>query len=405
MIFHTLVVKGGSVSAFLSLALELQNLGHTIDIYCYYFDPKECFPELSSKLSIHSIKIIHNDVKRLNGKSIFNRLLLGIDYYFNARQIFPLMGRNKYDVILASEACAYVPALIYKKKYATPVYWSVFDPLSLVDRHREGMIINQHKWFEYVLKIHNTFDTRKIHQIDKVIVSTKKMKERVDRFYNIDSLVLPLAGIQNPQKNSIKFIRLIQKRLQEKFHYKKGQEILLLTSGHFLEHRRYEDIVHAVKILIDKKKSVRCIISGSKDFDPAYFGYIQKLIIAYNLESYISLDSEFKSNDEMIGYYMYCDIFLFVGSGQNWGLAPLEAMSYKKPVIITQGVEVSEIMKNEENAIIIDEKNPKKIAEAIQRLMENKSLANILRLKGYELSQQLTYTKIAKKLIKTFSLL
>ena len=56
MIFHSLNVPGGSASVFLSLALALQEQGHIVHVFCYYFDPEYCFPELNKNLKIHYIK-------------------------------------------------------------------------------------------------------------------------------------------------------------------------------------------------------------------------------------------------------------------------------------------------------------------------------------------------------------
>ena len=41
--------------------------------------------------------------------------------------------------------------------------------------------------------------------------------------------------------------------------------------------------------------------------------------------------------------YRICDIFVFPNTNQTWGLAPLEAMVFKKPVIVSTGSGVSEV--------------------------------------------------------------
>jgi glycosyltransferase involved in cell wall biosynthesis len=403
MIFHSLNVAGGSASAFLSLALSLQRIGNKVDIYCYYFDAKKCFPELNSKLKIMYIKNTEKLVPKTDNTSLLIRFSLAIEYYLNAKKIFPIMKSKKYDVILASEACAYIPALIYKKKYKTPIFWSVFDPISLVDEYRPGLLINRYKWFKYILKIHNFFDKRKIRNIDNIIVSTKKMKKRLDQFYVIKTIIMPLAGVRS-EENKKDYTGLIQSRLKDKFNLNKNK-ILLLSIGHFLPHRRYEDIILAVKSLLKRGITVNMIISGSKSFDEQYYLKIKNLILKNELENTIFIDTDFKTNDEIIGYYQFCDIFLFVRIGQNWGIAPLEAMYNKKPVIVTRGVEVSEVMLNKKNALIINDRSPQEILRAIIMLEANKELASIIAINGYELvKQNLTYDRIAHKLITFFKL-
>jgi glycosyltransferase involved in cell wall biosynthesis len=403
MVFFSLNVPGGSASVFLSLANQLQKAGHDVDVYCHYFDPKRCFPELCKGLRIYSIKQIKSE-SRINNESIFNRFLLGIDYYINSSKIFSIM-QDGYDVIYSSEASAYIPALLYKKKYKVPVVWSVFDPLSLVDRERPGMLINKHRWFEYILKVHNYFDSKKIKQIDAVLVPTEKMKKQLDEFYGIHTIVFPLAGIRvedfSKDRKSV-----AEKRLLHKLSFKKNGHTLLLSSGHFLPHRRYEDAIIAVSNIIKRNQNVRLLISGSKAFDPSYYMMLEKLIKKLKLKRYIYLDDDFRTNDEVIGYYQLCDIFVFVSTEQTWGLAPFEAMVCKKPVIISRGVGSHQVLTNNVHALIVPEKSPENIAQSIEELLNNKKLYNNLKNEGYEFAiTNFSYEKIAKSLTGLFNTL
>lgn len=400
MIFFSLNVPGGSASVFLSLANELKKQGHSIDIYSYYFDPKRCFPELTKDLKIQSVRTISSHL--LNNSSVLIKLGEGLSYYVKARRIYKLMRDKRYDVIYSSEASSYIPALLYKKNRSVPVVWSVFDPISLVDRERPGMLINKYKWFEYLLRIHNFFDVKKIKKLDAVLVPTHKMKKQLDSFYGINCTVFHLAGVRiDDMKRS--HIHLIKKHLQKKFSYKKKDERILYSHGHFLPHRRYEDSIYALQKLIRKNQEMKLIISGSDKFDPSYFQMIKNLIKTLSLEEYVILDTEFKTNEEVIGYYQLCDIFLFVSVEQTWGLAPFEAMACRKPVIISRGVGCHEALKDNSHALIVDEKSPSQIARGIEQLLTNKKLYNTISVGGYALTtSQFTYSVIAYDLVQYF---
>lgn len=403
MIFHSLNVAGGSVSVFLSLANELQNQGHDIDIYCYYFDAANCFPELNKNLKIHAVKKISLNADSINNASFFNRFKLGLDYYIFARKIFPLLRKKKFDVIYASEACSYIPALMYKKKFNVSVYWSVFDPISLVDNKRPGLITHRYKWFKKLLELHNTVDSRKIKKIDRVIVPTHKMKKQLDTFYQINCLVLPTAGIR---KDDINFnnIPVAEKRLKEKFGFKKQNETILFSNGHFLPHRRYEDVLQAISILRKRKHPIKYILSGSSRFDPVYFERLKLLAKELSINDLVLFDDSFKSNREIIGYYQYCDIFLFISVEQTWGLAPFEAMAYRKPVIISSGVGCSEVLENNKTAIVVDQRSPEQVASGIDKLIRDQGLARSLGQNSYNfVIANFTYKSIAKKLVDFFA--
>lgn len=401
MIFFSLNVPGGSASVFLSLANELQRQGHTIDVYSYFWDPHKCFPDLTKNISISSVKKISSH--ELNNSNVFIKLQEGFNYYINAHKIFNIMHLGKYDIIYTSEASAYIPALRYKKRYHAPVVWSVFDPISLVDRERPGMIINKHKWFEYLLRVHNFFDSKNINKIDAILVPTNKMKKQLDSFYNVNSTVFPLAGIRRHDVEK-SYVRLIEKRLQEKFSFIKKNEIILYSHGHFLPHRRYEDSLLALKHLVEKDRNIKFIISGSDKFDPSYFQLIKNLIESLSLENYVILDTEFKTNEEVIGYYQFSDIFLFVSVEQTWGLAPFEAMAAKKPVIISRGVGCHEVLKDNIHALIVDEKSPSHIINKVKKLLTDKKLYTFISNEGYKLAtSQFSYSVIANNLVQYFN--
>ncbi|MBU4351203.1 glycosyltransferase family 4 protein [Candidatus Parcubacteria bacterium] len=402
MIFFSLNVAGGSASVFLSLANALQKKGCQIDVYCYYYDPKKCFPELAESLNINYVKLINEKGSRLNNQSLANRLRLAIDYYFKALILYGLMENKKYDLVFASEACAYIPALAYKKRHKTPVCWSVFDPISLIDEKKPGLLINRYQWFKYLLKIHNLFDSRKIREIDKVIVPTSKMKRDLDKFYKIESETMPLAGVNSAvyEKDQKE---LIVRKLKDEFGFEKANETILFSLGHFLPHRRYEDILLAMDLLIKNGfKNFKFIISGSQDFDPAYFSHLKDLIYKLNLESYVILDESFKTAKEVIGYYQYCDIFLFVSTEQTWGLAPFEALISGKPIVISKGVGCSEVFKDKENAIIVDEKSPEQIASAIKLLKDRNLYFSLTNQGRIFVRENFTYDKIACELERLF---
>jgi len=291
-----------------------------------------------------------------------------------------------------------VPALMHKAKKQTKVFWSVFDPLSLVDNKRPGLITQKYKWFTYVLKLHNLYDSRLIRKIDRVIVPTQKMKKQLDSFYQINSTVLPTAGVRSEEK-ATKHISLIEKRLKKKFSFTKNNQIILFSNGHFLPHRRYEDVLHALPDLIKKGHNITYIISGSNKFDAVYFEKIASLVKKLNLSDNVFLDAEFKSNDEILGYYQYSDIFLFVSVEQTWGLAPFEAMLCQKPVIISKGVGCSEVLTDKSDALIVDERSPKQITKSIEYLIKNKEIAKQISKKGYKTTlDNFTYREIAKKI-------
>lgn len=398
MIFFALNAPGGSASVFLSLAKSLQEKGNTVDIYTYYFDKKLCFPEITKYLHVTAVQNTTIDDYILNNRSILARFTMASDYYFKSKELGKLLLKKKYDVIYASEASSYMAGFVYTQKYPVPLFWSVFDPISLVDNKRPGMLINKHTWFGVLLQIHNFFDSKNIKKITKVIVPTTHMKNMLDRFYSINSIVLPTAGVRIEDFSTNK-TSVIKKRLKDKFGFEKKREIILYGNGHILPHRRYEDVLEAL-LLLKKDFRLRYIISGSDKFDSVYTASLRRKVEELDLADSVIFDTEFKSNEEIIGYYQYADIFVFVSTEQTWGLAPFEAMAAKKPVIISKGVGASEVLAENVNAYIVHEKSPKEIANAVRNILTNKKKAHIIAGNGYKRAKDFSYVEIAKRVEK-----
>jgi len=105
----------------------------------------------------------------------------------------------------------------------------------------------------------------------------------------------------------------------------------------------------------------------------------------------VSLDLEDKvtcfespSNDELVKLYQASDLFVLpsivdsMGETEGLGLVILEAMESGLPIIATSVGGITDIVKNEVNGILINQKNPHEIASAIDRIITDTELAKRL---------------------------
>jgi glycosyltransferase involved in cell wall biosynthesis len=95
------------------------------------------------------------------------------------------------------------------------------------------------------------------------------------------------------------------------------------------------------------------------------------------LEKMAGPQVEFKgkvSDRELKGLYESCDVVLFPVLSEPFGLVPIEAMKYGKPVICSQEAGVAEVVERAGAGIIIDPLDIKQIADSILLLKKNFSL-------------------------------
>jgi len=403
LIFTYLHSTSGNVNVFLSLAIELQKLGNQVDVFTYYYDPEVCFPELANQLHIRYLKKVSTRGKNMSVTTLMSRVQAAVDYYIRTPNIFTLMKDSEYDLIFTGESCAYVPALKYKKIHNTPVVWSVFDPITLVDKAKPGSLVGKYPWFGKVLELHSNIDKKNIQKIDKVIVPTHKMKKELDAFYGIESLVFPTAGIHAEQYFT-DHRELAKKRLVRDCNFAPKNNFIILAHAHFQPHRRYEDIIDAVALLSPARRAkVKLLISGNPNFDLPYYTSIEKKIKELDLEETIIIDPKYKSPEELVGYYQLSDVFVFVPIEQTWGLAPFEAMACQKPVILSTGAGCAEVVKNEHDALIVPAMNPQELATSLEKLIGSSKIRRQLGKNGYQLAvSHFNYPKIATQLTQLF---
>ncbi|KIQ22102.1 glycosyl transferase family 1 [Flavobacterium sp. MEB061] len=108
------------------------------------------------------------------------------------------------------------------------------------------------------------------------------------------------------------------------------------TIGDFIERKNYTSIINMMKLI----KDYNLIISGN---DTKKYGeVIRKLIENNGLKNHVFLTG--KVSDEGKQYYMKnCAAFLFPSIREGFGLPPIEAMSFGKPVFLSDKTSLPEI--------------------------------------------------------------
>jgi len=181
---------------------------------------------------------------------------------------------------------------------------------------------------------------------------------------------------------------------------KKEPEIKLFFHGILIPRRRIEDLLIALDLLIKSGKINICLyIGGSLHYDIKYVNVIHKMVDDLHLSEYVYFLDDL-SEEELAYMYRICDIFIFPADNQTWGLAPLEAMAFKKPVIVSTGCGVSEVL-DKNVAVLVPPKEPTSIRDAIVLLIDNKNIREKLsrNAKNYVISK-FTFTNTANELKK-----
>ena len=223
---------------------------------------------------------------------------------------------------------------------------------------------------------------RCLKRANKVTVVSKYLKSRVQDIADVDDVEIISMGCRVSNFGP-------QYRVENRFN--QGDKKVVLFVGRLAE-----------------KKGVRYLIEAMNDIDA-------KLVIVGDgplraeLEDQakaLSLDADFlgaRTHDELREIYASADIFVAPsvkgkdGDMEGLGLVNLEAMSSGLVVIGSRSGGIVEIVEDGVTGLLVDEKNPQQIRDAINRVMSDAELASTLSANALEFVKRYDYPVLAKR--------
>jgi len=209
--------------------------------------------------------------------------------------------------------------------------------------------------------IHRSIDQRSIRHINKILTNSENTKNRIERFYHKDSMI-----IYPPVDTT---------------HYTfKGYDTFWLSVNRIYPEKRIELQLDVFRQLPEEK----LIIAGSYtpgDHSSQYFEKLQR-----QLPPNTSMVGEV-SEQELVDLYATCKGLICTAIDEDFGITPLEAMASGKPVVAVDEGGFRETI-SPETGILVEAKRDTIIA-AIKKISQNPALfreACILRAKQFDLT-------------------
>jgi len=233
----------------------------------------------------------------------------------------------------------------------------------------------------------------RLHAIDEILVLDNKMAAFAREKLGTARVVVVRIGV------SPSVIELVKKKdLIAPERYSEKKEFVVLFQGIPIPRRRLEDLVSAISMMEGKEsEAVHLYIGGSLDIDHDYVRLLTRMVERLSLNSRVTFLGSL-TEEELAFMYKRCDAFVFPCDNQTWGLAPLEALLFGKPAIVSTGAGVAEVL-NDDLAILVPPRNPQALRDSISMLIKDEDLRERLggRGRSYVLTN-LTFTNTADEL-------
>ncbi len=223
-------------------------------------------------------------------------------------------------------------------------------------------------------------DKKYLKEAKRLFSISKTVSSRFKKFLNIDSKPLyhPPPGIGKYRCEDY-----------ENFIYYPSRMTL---------YKRQHLAVEAMKFV---KSDVKLVLVGKAD-DPHYQRKVEETIEKNNLQDKVILKGELPTHEEVIELYSKCLAVLFPTYQEDYGYITLEAMYSQKAVITcTDSGGPTEFVEDGVNGFVV-EPEPRKIAQRIDELAQNREKAIKMGRSAYEkiISMDITWQEVVEELTK-----
>lgn len=384
IVIDSIIGKGGVQKVVFELTKGLIKKGHEVKIYTYYWDKENYYDDLNQNFEIISL-YKNKDVWKKQAKESFIQKLISLFFTFDreSKKLSKLIS-NDIEFLNLHDKCHRVAYYLKNKKTLAMLHDL---PLSQWNAQRFEKKISTFN--KLLRKIKDNTEKSFLKNNNAILVLDKNSQKVLKKLTDLDSHIIR-NGIDDKY---IKNGNEISKATIEN-----KPDIKILCIGILMQHRRFEDVIKALNLL--ENKNITLDIIGLYNNEDPYKKMLDELIESNKLNNRVKFYGEIPE-EEIMKKYTESDLFIFPNHIQTWGLVVFEAMANKLPVIISKTAGASEILTDKDNALFVDPKSPKQIAQHIKSLKENPKLYSKISENGFNfVRNNLSWSKYTDKIIK-----
>ncbi len=361
---------------------------------------RELFDQLKKNKQL-DIKLIIGIPSQTKSKSQDKIIKIKIPFYHNRRIgyfIFSLkiyfrfiLGKSKnYDIIHTSSLFSYFFIPKPKSIFISTCHNTIYKPL--LEKYYTSLKKETfRKLYYFLLAI---WEKRLYTDCDKIIAVSNSTKSDIINFYKIPN-----------NKIKVIFNGINQKRYNIESRKVKSSENSirnLLYVGRLVPRKNLETLIKAIYILKKDISDIRLLICGKGD--TKYELYLESLVNRYGLKNNIEFLG-FVSDKKLTKIYSESDLFILPSLVEGFGMVLTEAMGYGLPIIATNIGGVNEVVRNNEEGILVEPRNPKDMANTISKLIKDKNLYKKYQKNAINRVNDFSWEKNANDTIKLYKTL
>lgn len=192
-----------------------------------------------------------------------------------------------------------------------------------------------------------------IKRAKSVRVVSKRIKNNLINNLNIDSKIIVNVPIFNDNNRRSETGKYKPKEYKGKF--------VFLTIARLEKEKNISLMIDALKEVTRKTNNSHLVIAG----DGSEAVYLKKKVREMHLEDKVDFVGWV---DDIFYYYNLADAYLLSSNHEGWGMVMIEAMSVGLPVVTTDVGCAGEVIKNNENGIVVPVMNKDALVSAMTKI-------------------------------------
>ena len=169
----------------------------------------------------------------------------------------------------------------------------------------------------------------------------------------------------------------------------------LLFIGVLYTHKNVNKLIHFVKNLIPKYLNIHIQIVGNG----VEFERLREQIETENIENHVELAGNV-SNEELKNRLSSCDVYVTASQHEMLDMPAIEAMSTKKPVLLSNLPAHNELIEKSKGGLIFDPENFEDFYEKFQKILQEKKQFSE---NGRKFAEENDWVEISKRVVKIYN--
>ena len=360
--------QGGGERRLYEIAKRLVKKGHRVDVLCMKIDNVPNYENIDGINVYHIGPTIKNPPYRSP-----------LDFLKFIISVFKWLITNKYDIV---DAQAFIPLIPASLCYILKIQKNVIGTIHDVSHKKD-----KNQWLYYGNIAY--FIERFLYKLPfkKIITVSNVIKEILNKQYGIPSnkIYVVYNGVDLDLIDSVEDTDVDVNSI--------------IFVGRLIPHKHVDDLIKAISLIVKDIPDVKLKIIGNgiaKD-------KLKKLVKELKLEDNVKFFGKLDEYKDVIKEIKKSELLVLPSTREGFGMVLVEANACYKPVIAYKSGGVVEVIDNNYNGFLVEERNIHELSEKIKYLLKNKDIAKEMGKYGRKkVEKMFVWDKVVKEIEKVY---